>query len=258
MESITSTYRYVEHDGVRIAFRDLGDSQAPPVVLLHGLFSAGRSWTPFAERLVAAGHRAILVDQRGHGHSSKAATYRFGDFEADLVAVLDELGLDRVDLVGHSLGGQAVSLVAQHQPDRVRRLVIEDAPPPPVRGDRYRGPGLAVLPPRSRVLVVALLPALLLRNRMTRQIDVGMVRAVLREFRRPDPGWWSRLPNITAPTLLLYGGLESHVPGRRLEDMTKLIPDSRMVTIEVGHRVHNNDLDTFSAAVLPFLAADRP
>lgn len=257
MESTTSTYRYVERDGVRIAFRDLGDPQAPPVVLLHGLFSGGRSWNAFAERLVGAGRRAILVDQRGHGQSSPAPTYRFSDFEADLVAVLDDLGLDRVDLVGHSLGGHAVSLLAQHQPDRVRRLVIEDAPPPPVRGDRYRGPGLGVIPPRSRVVVVALLPALLLRNRMTRQIDVGMVRAVLREFRRPDPGWWSRLPDITAPTLLLYGGAESHVPGRRLEDVTKLIPNSRLVTIEVGHRVHNNDLDAFTDVVLPFLADDR-
>ena len=53
-----------------------------------------------------------------------------------------------------------------------------------------------------------------------------------------------------------YGGPESHVPGYRLEEMTKLIPDCRLVTLPVGHRVHLSDPDRFAELVLTFLASE--
>lgn len=246
-----TSLRYLDRAGVRIAYRDLGDKADPPVVLLHGLFSSGRSWDVFAARLVGEGHRVVIVDLRGHGRSSKAATYRFTDFAEDLIAVLDELDLQDVDLVGHSLGGHTVSLVAQQQASRVRRLVIEDAPPPPIKGDRYRGPGLAALPARSRALLVG---ALIVRfNKVRKYVDLSMARAVLREFRRRDPEWWAALRTITAPTLLLWGGSTSHVPGHRLEEIATLIPTSELITIDVGHRVHNNQPEEFARIVLDFL-----
>lgn len=181
---------------------------------------------------------------------------------ADLTHQLDALGLGRVDLVGHSLGGHVCTLLAMRQPQRVRRLVVEDAPPPPASGgrgrrspwdrsDRYRGPGLRSLPPRSRVLLVTFVA---LRYRwIRRHVDLPMAREVLREFRRPDVAWWGALPRITAPTLLVYGGRTSHVPGHRLAEMARLVPDCELVTWEVGHRVHHAVPERFAALVLAFL-----
>jgi pimeloyl-ACP methyl ester carboxylesterase len=244
-------HRYVVHDGVRLAFRDLGESREPPVVLLHGLFSGGRSWTDFTLRLLAAGRRVVELDQRGHGLSDKTATYTFADFEADLLAVLDHLELNRVDLVGHSLGGRVATMFAEHHPDRVRRLVVEDAPPPPVPGDRYRGPGLGSLPVRHRALLLAML---VFRYRTVRRyVDFGMALAVLREFRRPDQQWWDDLSSISAPTLVIHGGPTSHVPADRLEHMLTVLPDARLVAMDVGHRVHNNAPDAYADLVLTFL-----
>lgn len=247
-------YRYVNRAGVKLAYRELGDPTGDPVLLVHGLFSAGWSWDEFAPRLAATGRRVIVAELRGHGHSDRTGPYTFEVFADDLAFLLDDLGIGAVDLIGHSLGGHATSIVAQRQPDRVRRLVIEDAPPPPYPGDRYRGPGLRSLPPRSRVLLVAFVIA---RYRwLRRHLDLDMAKTVLREFRRPDVEWWSRLEAITAPTLLIHGGPDSHVPGYRLEEMTRLIPDCRLVTFPVGHRVHLSAPDGFADLVLPFLAGE--
>jgi len=252
--SDAGTYEFVDRDGVRLAYREYGDPAGEPVVLVHGLFAAGWSWEGFAPLLAEAGRRVIVPELRGHGHSDRTGPYTFEVFAGDLIFLLDTLGIDTVDLIGHSLGGHAASVVAQRQPQRIRRLVIEDAPPPPYPGDRYRGPGLRSLPPRSRVLLVAFLVA---RYRwIRRHLDLEMAKTVLREFRRPDTEWWSRLSEITAPTLLIHGGSDSHVPGYRLEEMDKLIPDCRLVTMPVGHRVHLSDPARFADLVLTFLAAE--
>ena len=248
------TYRYVDRAGVRLAYRELGDPDGESILLVHGLFAAGWSWDGFAPRLAATGRRVIVAELRGHGHSARIGPYTFEVFAGDLIFLLDQLGVGSVDLVGHSLGGHAASIVAQQQPARVRRLVIEDAPPPPYPGDRYRGPGLRSLPPRSRVLLVAFLVA---RYRwIRRHLDLDMAKTVLREFRRPDVEWWSQLSSITAPTLLIHGGPDSHVPGYRLEEMARLIPDCRLVTLPVGHRVHLSAPDPFAELVLIFLASE--
>ncbi|MBM4487838.1 alpha/beta fold hydrolase [Rhodococcus hoagii] len=75
------------------------------------------------------------MDLRGHGRSARAASYLFGEFGDDILGLCEDLDFDRVDLVGHSLGGHAVSLVAQQQPELVRRLVLEEAPLPLRPGD---------------------------------------------------------------------------------------------------------------------------
>lgn len=249
-----ASYRHVVRDGVRLAYRELNRSAAgTPVVLVHGLFAAGWSWDRLAPEIAATGRRVVVVELRGHGHSDRVGPYTFDTLAADLVHQLDALGLARVDLVGHSLGGHVCTLVAIRQPQRVRRLVVEDAPPPPYPGDRYRGPGLRSLPPRSRVLLLSFLA---LRYRwLRRHVDLPMAREVLREFRRPDVAWWAALPGIIAPTLLVYGGRTSHVPGYRLAEMARVLPDCRLVTWEVGHRVHHAVPEPYAALVLDFLGA---
>src|SRR5687767_13491544 len=116
---------------VDLHHRDHGPRDAPAVVLLHGGASRVATWNLFTPALLAAGHRVVVPDQRGHAGSPRSHTYTLESHKDDVVALLDRLGLDRVALVGHSLGGYAASLVAQQQPERVTRLVLEDPPVPP-------------------------------------------------------------------------------------------------------------------------------
>lgn len=112
-------------DGVDLHWAELGDG--PPLVLLHGLCDSHRTWFPVAARL-ARRRRVLMLDLAGHGDSSRPdASYSLA-WHADLVgAWLERLGLESVDLVGHSYGGGVAQWMLLDHRDRVRRLVLEAA-----------------------------------------------------------------------------------------------------------------------------------
>jgi len=97
-----------------------------PVVLIHGWPLSGASWEKQTAALIAAGHRVITYDRRGFGRSSKPGTgYDYDTFAADLAAVLDALSLDKVDLVGFSMGtGEVTRYLGKYGSTRVRRAVL--------------------------------------------------------------------------------------------------------------------------------------
>lgn len=88
--------------GVRIVWERVGSGA--PVLLVHGITECRAMWAPVVERL-AADRELVLVDLRGHGASSGGPAYDAGTLAADVAAVVTALGLDRPDVVGHSLGG---------------------------------------------------------------------------------------------------------------------------------------------------------
>jgi pimeloyl-ACP methyl ester carboxylesterase len=98
-----------------------------PFLLVHGLASNARLWDGVAAHLAAAGHTVVAVDQRGHGQSSKPDTgYDFATVVADLVALIDSLGLDRPIAVGQSWGGNVVVELGATHTAAVRGVVAVD------------------------------------------------------------------------------------------------------------------------------------
>jgi len=221
---------------------------AVPILALHGMCSGATTWDRFGVAAARSGRRVVALDLRGHGSSSRPGRCTCRAMRDDVIAFLDHEALERVDLVGHSLGGHVGTLVAQRQPDRVRRLVLEDISPPP------EGPhDLALQTARQRVTLAAQSALLLTR---ARRFDVRMARPVLVEvLATPDPQWWAALPGMAAPTLLVGGGDSSHLSGKRLARLVQQMPDCQLVTVAgAGHRVHSRRPEQFVAAVLPFLA----
>ncbi|MFG3055252.1 alpha/beta fold hydrolase [Kitasatospora sp. NPDC048239] len=109
---------------LRLAYRVHGAAGAPPLLLLHALGERGADWDGVLPQL-APHHRVYALDLRGHGGSDRPARYGLELMRDDVVAFLDALGLARVDLVGHSMGGVVAYLLAQSHPERVGRLVLE-------------------------------------------------------------------------------------------------------------------------------------
>ena len=105
--------------GGRLSVVDEGDG--PPILLLHASIVDARAWEPLVPHLVAAGYRAIRFDARGYGRSS-TEDVEFSN-RADVVAILDGLGVDRACLVGNSRGGQIAVDTAVEFPERVAALV---------------------------------------------------------------------------------------------------------------------------------------
>ena len=97
----------------------------PPVLLVHAGIADSRMWEPLAERLVAAGRQAVACDLRGFGRSPLPP----GPYapSADLVELLDELGIERLPVVGASWGGLATLELALRAPGRVTALALLDA-----------------------------------------------------------------------------------------------------------------------------------
>lgn len=111
-------------DGVMLAVQDEGHGQ--PVLLLHGFPDSSYLWRDQVAALVKAGMRAIVPDLRGFGASDKPASveeYTLARGVADLIAVLDGLGVQRTHVVGHDWGAVLAWVLAAMAPERVDRLV---------------------------------------------------------------------------------------------------------------------------------------
>lgn len=104
-----------------------GNAPVPPFVLVHGLASNLRLWDGVAEQLHGAGHTVAAIDQRGHGRSDAPdAGYDLDTAVADLLALIEGLGLDRPVLAGQSWGGSVVLELAWRHPAVVRGIVCVD------------------------------------------------------------------------------------------------------------------------------------
>ncbi|HEX9602340.1 MAG TPA: alpha/beta fold hydrolase [Myxococcales bacterium] len=97
-----------------------------PVVLVHGLGSELETWRPVLDRLRGS-RRAIAYDQRGHGQSDPAGEYSIAALAGDLGRVVEQLGLPRFWLAGHSFSGTVVSAYAAEHPEKLAGAVYVDA-----------------------------------------------------------------------------------------------------------------------------------
>jgi pimeloyl-ACP methyl ester carboxylesterase len=116
------------HDNVDIAYLDEGAGE--PIVLVHGFASTKEvNWVNpgWVKTITGAGRRAIALDNRGHGASSKLydpAAYHSATMAEDVRALLDHLGIERADVMGYSMGARIVTFLTIDHPTRVRSVVI--------------------------------------------------------------------------------------------------------------------------------------
>ena len=108
--------------------RDLGGAGKPPLVILHGILGSSRNWQT-AGRDLAEHFHVFALDLRNHGSSPHADSMSFKAMADDLREWLDGQGLDRVVLLGHSMGGKVAMKFACDHPERVGRLIVVDIAP---------------------------------------------------------------------------------------------------------------------------------
>jgi 3-oxoadipate enol-lactonase len=219
----------IEVGEINLTYQVSGPPDAAPLVLLHALGETARSWDTVSTAF-SAHWRVYAPDMRGHGGSDWPGNYALELMRADIVGFLDALALERVTMIGHSMGGLVACLLAEDHPDRVRRMVLEDVPVPYPR---------TANPPT--------------RPDGPQPCDWSAVLAVRAQIDDPDPAWRERLVEITAPTLVVAGGPTSPMPQDRVAELATRIPQADIVTIPAGHRVHDGSPAEFTAAILPFL-----
>lgn len=216
---------------MRLAYRTWGDPFGSPVVLLHGLGGSAASWEAVGS-LLGEEWRVYALDLRGHGESDWPDEYALEMMRDDVLGFLDECELDRVGLVGHSMGGVVAYLLAEERADRVERLVLVETPPP------FAGEGISERQPQGPV-----------------DYDENAVPAVKAQIADPDPQWEEMLEQIVAPTLILTGGSESTMSQDRLPEMESMIPDCRLIPLGGGHHVHQKYPDQVAHQITEFFTS---
>lgn len=123
MLEVTAGAVLAQH-GRELAYRQIAGAGAP-ILLIHGIGSSSITWGDIPERLAATGAGVLTVDLPGHGQSSKQpGDYSLGALASSLRDLLDHLGIERVHLVGHSLGGGVSLQFAYQFPERVQSLAL--------------------------------------------------------------------------------------------------------------------------------------
>lgn len=244
--------RWVDVPEHAIRVRVLDSGTGRPILFVHGGPNAATTWTGLAGRLV--GFRCLAVDRPGCGLSAPLE-YDGLDIGRAMIdvqtAVLDNLGLDRVDLVGSSFGGACVLWLAQAQPDRVGRIVLEGAPA--IEGMR---PAMNL-----RTLAFRPLGRFIARQRASRGVmrmtfrQIGH-RALLRHGLLFDP---AALARIAAPTLWLWGESD---PFGRVEQGRRWAASMPAGTFEsfadAGHLPWLDQPAIHAARIAAFLGAEVP
>jgi pimeloyl-ACP methyl ester carboxylesterase len=116
------------HGAVEIAYLDEGEGD--PIVLVHGFASSKNvNWVypAWVSELQKDGRRVIALDLRGHGDSSKlydVADYSIEILAADVIALMDHLGIERADIMGYSLGSRITAVLARNRPRRLRSAIL--------------------------------------------------------------------------------------------------------------------------------------
>jgi len=257
-------------DGQPLFFLQHGDS-GEPLVLLHGLFGMGKNLSSIA-RSLASQHRVYAFDLPNHGRSPHSEQMSIDSLVDAVLAMLDSLQLERVNLLGHSLGGKVAMALALRCAERVARLVVVDIAP-------------VAYPPQHRPLIDTLEDLDLSRCTRRAELEAALLprvqepalRQLLLQNVDSTPSglsWRFNLSAISAhydglmaalslpvggrpyccPTLFVAGQHSDYLTERELPAARALFPVLRLQSLAAGHWLHVERSEQFNQLLADFLA----
>ena len=119
----------IDVGGTRFAYRQLGADTGVPVIFLNHLAAVLDNWDPRVVDGIAAKRRVIVFDNRGIGASGGLTPDSVEAMARDAIAFIRALGFDQVDLLGFSLGGMVSQVIAELEPQLVRKLILAGTGP---------------------------------------------------------------------------------------------------------------------------------
>jgi non-heme chloroperoxidase len=259
-------FAHVDLDtGVRLRYAEAGDPAAEPLIMLHGYSDSWYSFSPVIP-LLESRYRLLALDQRGHGASDQPASgYAMRDLAQDVVAFMDELGIRRATIVGHSMGSLVAQQIGLIAPERVERLVLVgsgtelgrmndrdafaeavNALTDPVSLEFIRGFQESTIhhPVPEAFLDSAIGESTRLTARVWKALLEGMLGAP------PADG----LDRQGIPTLLIWGDRDSVFPPANRDALAARLPEAeRLDYEETGHAVHWERPEQFAEDLHDFI-----
>ena len=127
-----SNRQYVDlSTGIKMAYVEMGDPEGDPLILIHGMTDNSRSWSLVFSYFAEAGYHVYMPDLRGHGYTDKPKTgmYTINDHAADVSAFMEAKGIEKADLVGHSMGSMTLQDFMFSFPEKCDDVVLEASTP---------------------------------------------------------------------------------------------------------------------------------
>lgn len=237
---------------MKLNFKKFGEGE--PLLILHGLFGSLDNWQTIGKKL-AETHAVYLIDLRNHGKSPHSENFSYTEMAADVAELIQEEKLEKVSLLGHSMGGKTAMTFAVEHPHLLDKLIVVDIAP-----KKYT--------PHHDEIIDALYSLDLKTITSRRGADEVMQRSIsnegtrlflLKNLNREKEGGYSWKMNldllareigkviditeipfpISIPTLFIRGGKSGYIIDSDFEKIEELFPNSDIKTIEnAGHWVH--------------------
>lgn len=248
---------------MKLFFRKLGEG--PTLIIVHGLYGSSDNWLSIGKEL-AENFEVFLIDQRNHGQSPHTDRHTYDLLKHDLLGFIDEQGIEKAIMIGHSMGGKTVMQLATDHPERLTSLVVIDiAPKSYMQTDNFSAETVDHLN-----IMTAMLNVDFSKVQSREDVDLelsGAVRSLrVRSFllknlkRDPDGSYrWGiniktlsrELPAIMKeivtkqsgiagfPVLFIRGEKSSYILDGDIPEIKKLFPFADFVTIpDAGHWLH--------------------
>ncbi|MDC1403946.1 alpha/beta fold hydrolase [Crocinitomicaceae bacterium] len=237
------------------------------MVILHGLFGYSDNWQTHAKKL-AEYYQVILVDQRNHGHSDWSYEISYDLMAEDLKELFDELNLEEVILLGHSMGGKTAMKFAQNYPDYLEKLIVVD-----IGTKTYPSHHEQILAGLHAIDLNVIHSRSEAEEAMAKYIESNGVRQFLLKnlywAQKGKLAWRMNIPvleqemwailqglpsnEVLIPTLFIRGMMSDYILGEDIPDLENQFSDSHFVSVEnAGHWVHAEAPEEFIEAVLSF------
>jgi len=270
-------------DDARLYYEVIGDGD--PIIVVHGGPGLDHSYLQPGLNVLARTNTLVYYDQRGTGRSSAEldpSAINMDAFVADIDALRETLGYERVDVLGHSFGALIALRYAAAHPDRVRTLFLMNPAEPGSRfGEQLQerqlarrteedstelatltaGEGFAARDPLTVSQVYRVLFRQTLRDRdRIDELDLDLADSTAKNgsevgrllgLSMDEDGWWDHLPEVQAPTLVLHGRYDP-TPLAMSQALARELPLGRLVILESGHFPYVEDPDGLLSAISAF------
>lgn len=272
-----------DHFNYEISGEIKGDDSAPKLVFLHGLMGSLNNWRSIVKHFSGTYH-VLTYDQRGHGKSFKPESgYAPEDFADDLAKIIDDLGWDKINLVGHSMGARNALQFASKYSEKLSSLVMEDMGPESVdksvdritslinsvpapfeskklAKDFFAGPFLEAHRNNKQVATLAKF----FYSNMHQLADGSMdwkfskdgILKTMEEGRNKDR--WAEFKGLAMPTLVLRGEYSDDLSRSTFDKMQSVNQQVDAVEVQgVGHWIHYEKPTEFVELLKTFLESSN-
>ncbi len=254
---------------MKLYYQTIGEGQ--PLVILHGLFGSSDNWRGIAKQL-ATKAKVITVDLRNHGLSPHSSEQTFNLMAQDLAELFDRLKLDKVNLIGHSIGGKVAMSFSHRYPQWLDKLVVVDISP-----RQYHDEHGAIF----RALLALDLSSYSSRNEVDSALKIALPNKTVRQFllmnldiNGEQLHWRINLQAlydnyyqllqavcehepVMIPSCFIRGGQSDYIRDEDEDLIRTCFPYSQIVTIEhAGHWVHAEAPQQFLTIITEFLDDD--